>query len=154
MSRLHKSVGALLAMTILIGMLPAPVVAGESLSLDTTHKYLAFSTIGLAGATALTSGDPDIHEPLAYATAAFALSTMLTGYITHSDRFDTTDGFFTQDNSHIILGTIGALMLTTGVLLAADSYDGDKDGSVEASHAGLAGAGGMLMAIAIVDIKW
>ena len=154
MSRLRKSVGAFLAVTILIGMLPAPVVAGESFSLETTHKYLGFTTIGFAGATALTSDDPDMHEPLAYATAAFALSTLMTGYFAHGDRFDTSDGFFTQENSHMILGTIGAIMLTTGVLLAADSYDGDDDGSVEEGHAGLAGAGGLLMAIAIIDIKW
>lgn len=154
MSKFQRVIGVLLAVIIMVGLLPAQATAGESFSLEGAHKCFGFTTIGLAGATALTSGDPDIHEPLAYATAAFALSTLFTGYLSHGDRFDTSDGFFAEDNRHIMLGTIGAIMLTTGVLLAADSYDGDDNGSVEASHAGLAGAGGLLMTIAFVDIKW
>ena len=157
MSKSHRVIGVLLAVIIMVGLLPAQATAGESWNLDTTHKYFGFTTIALAGATAVTSDDMDLHEPLAYATAAFALSTVLTGYLAHGDRFDSSDGFWAEDNRHIILGTIGAIMLTTGVLLAADSYkEKDENGEEEISmgHAGMAGAGGMLMAIALVDIKW
>ena len=154
MSSTHKTVGIIVAIALVLSAIPMSASAGESLSFDNTHKYLGYSTIAFAGATALTSGDPDIHEPLAYATAALGLSTLLSGYLSHGDRFDTSEGFFSEDNRHILLGTVGALMLTTGVLLAADSYDGDDDGSVDQAHAGLAGAGGILMTIALIDIKW
>ena len=137
---------------MLIGVIPMSASAEGLFTLDKTHKFLGFGTICLAAGTAATNGDFDTHEPLAYATAAFALSTVVTGYLAHGDRFDTSDGLFTQDNSHMLAGTIGALLLTTGVLLAADSYDESTNGVDK--HAGLAIAGASLMTIAIIDIKW
>ena len=153
MSRSYRTTAVLLSVVLLLGALPVTASAGGKFTLDKAHKYLGFGTVALAGATAASNGEVDIHESLAYATAAFAISTVLTGYLSHRDRFDTSDGFFTKDNTHIMLGTVGAILLTTGVLLAADSFDEDND-SVSGGHAGLAIGGGVLMTIAIVDIEW
>jgi hypothetical protein len=141
---------------IVLTVLPLSAVAE---GFDQAHKYFGFGTIALAAATAATkpgdAGDVDMHENLAYATAACALTTVLLGTAEHRERFDLSDGLFTKDNVHIMLGTIGAIALTAGVLAAAGSYeeDGDKIKEID-SHAGLAIAGGALMTIAIIDIEW
>jgi len=69
MSRVHQSVAVLLVGIMLLGALPFSASAEGAFSLDKAHKYLGFSTIGLAGATAATNGDKETHEALAYATA-------------------------------------------------------------------------------------
>jgi drug/metabolite transporter (DMT)-like permease len=148
MSRSCKVIAVWLSVVMLLGLIPT----SASADMETAHKYLGFGTILLAGGTAATNGDFDTHEPLAYATAACALSTVITGYLAHGDRFDTGDGLFTQENSHMMAGTLGAIILTTGVILASGSYD-DADGSVD-KHAGIAMVGGALMTIAIIDIEW
>lgn len=131
---------------MLLGFVPISAHADDSLPLDKTHKYLGFGTIALAGATAATNSDEDTHEALAYATAACAVSTVLTGYLEHRDRFDLSDGLFSKENVHIITGTIGAAVLTTAVVIADDGK--------ESSHSGLGITGGVLMTLAIIDIKW
>jgi drug/metabolite transporter (DMT)-like permease len=145
----YKVTSAVVALVMLGCMMPVSAKADAARA----HKWLGFTTVALAGTTALTSSEVDTHEPLAYATAAMALSTVATGIMAHGDRFDTSEGLLTQDNSHIMLGTLGAIMLTAGVLLAADSYDEDTE-DVDMAHAGLAGAGAAMMAIAIIDIRW
>ena len=56
-----------------------------------------------------------------------AMATLWAGYEAHSDRFDWDDGLFSEDNLHIILGTIGAVACITAVAVA-DS--GDNAGSL------------------------
>ncbi len=137
-----------LAMVVLVtAFLPLSVPAGMiSDHLDMFHTCLGFGTIALAGATAATQGDDDVHEGLAVATAVFALSTVLTGYIEHSDRFDTSDGFITKDNAHILSGVLGAAALIAAVAIADDGE--------ESSHSGFGIAGGILMTFAVIDIKF
>ena len=143
----HRSIVALLLLGVmLMGLFPLSASADGLFSLDKTHKYLGFGTLALAGATVATNGDNDAHESLAYATAACALSTVLTGYLGHRDRFDLSDGLFSKDNLHIIAATAGAIALTTAVAI---SDDGE-----ESSHAGLGVTGGVLMTLAVIDIKW
>lgn len=115
-------------------------------ALEVWHKYLGYGTVVLAGVTAATNSDEDLHESIAYATTAAALSTVLTGFLTHSDRFDTYEGLLSKDNLHIMLGTLGAAMLTTAVAIADDGR--------ESSHSGLGVAGGVLMTLGVIDIKW
>lgn len=110
------------------------------------HKYLGYGTVLMAGVTAVSHSDEDFHESAAYVTAAGALSTLLTGYLAHSSRFDTEEGLLSKDNLHIVLGTLGAVILTTAVAIADD---GD-----ESSHSGLGVAGGVLMTLGVIDIKW
>jgi hypothetical protein len=110
------------------------------------HKYLGYGTIVLAGLTAVTNSNEDVHESLAYLTAGGALSTVLTGYLSHGDRFDTSQGLLSRDNLHIVFGTVGAAILTTAVVIA--------DGGKESSHSSLGVAGGVLMTLAVIDIKW
>ena len=129
-----------------IGGRVVPEYADGVFSLGNTHKYLGFGTIALAGATAATNGDKDTHEAFAYATAASALSTVLTGYLEHRDRFDPSDGLFSRENLHIMAATAGAIALTTAVAIADDGR--------ESSHSGLGVAGGILMTFAVIDIKW
>lgn len=162
MSRSRRSVGIVLLVVMALAVLPVSSFAEGFLTMEKTHKVLGFTTIALVAATAATKPGADdgvgTHESLAYATAAVALSTVLTGYLEHRDRFDMSDGLFTKENVHIMAGTVGAILLTTGVLLAADSYveksEADGGGHEIDSHAGLAMAGGALMAIAIIDIEW
>lgn len=122
------------------------VPQGGEDGLEKWHKYLGYGTVVMAGITAISSSDEDLHESVAYATAAGALSTLLTGYLAHGDRFDLEEGFFSKDNLHITMGTIGAALLTTAVVLA-------NNGS-ESSHSGLGVTGGVLMTFAVIDIKW
>jgi hypothetical protein len=140
-----------LSTVVAIAILPACVFAGDGIELDTVHKYLGYTTVALVGATAATGGgassdDHETHEALATATAVMALGTLITGYIEYSERFDTSDGLFSKDNVHILSAAIGAIALTTAVAIADDGK--------EESHSGLGVAGGLLMAVAVVDIKW
>ncbi len=155
MSRARKPIGILLLAAMILGVLPLSAVAE---GLGTAHKYFGFGTIVLAAATAATKpgnvDDVELHEGLAYATAACALTTVLLGTAEHRERFDLSDGLFTRDNVHIMLGTIGAIALTAGVLAAAGSYDDDGDKMEIDTHAGLAIAGAAIMTIAIIDIEW
>jgi hypothetical protein len=156
MSHARKPIGILLLTIMILGVLPLSAAAE---GLGSAHKYFGFGTIALAAATAATkpgdAGDVDMHENLAYATAACALTTVLLGTAEHRERFDLSDGLFTEDNVHIMLGTIGAVALTAGVLAAAGSYESDGDSIKEIdSHAGLAIAGAAIMTIAIIDIEW
>jgi len=161
MLRSRRSIGIILLGVMLLGILPMSASAEGLFSLDSTHKYLGFGTIGLTAATALTNGELDAHEPLAYATAACALSTVLTGLIAHGDRFDLSDGFFSKENLHIMAGTIGAIALTAGVAIAAGSYETSTDpvtggdiNDVDGGHSGLSATGGILMTLAVIDIEW
>jgi hypothetical protein len=139
--RAAKIVLMLLLMAILL-----PSMASAGAVTETTHKYLGYSTIILAGATAATNGDEELHETLAYVTAFSALSTVLTGYIEHSDRFDTSEGLFSKENIHIMSGVVGTALLVTAVAISDDGK--------ESSHSSFGIAGGLLMTFAVVDIKW
>ena len=115
-------------------------------ALETWHKYLGYGTILMAGVTAVSHSDEDFHESAAYATAASAISTVLTGYLAHHQRFDSHQGLLSKDNLHIVLGTLGAAILTTAVAIADDGE--------ESSHSGLGVTGGVLMTLGVIDIKW
>lgn len=114
--------------------------------LSTWHKYLGYGTVLMAGVTAATNSQESFHESAAYVTAAGALSTLLTGYLAHGHRFDMSQGLFSRDNLHIALGTLGAVVLTTAVAIADDGEEG--------SHSGLGVAGGVMMTLGVIDIKW
>ena len=96
--------------------------------------------------TAVSSSNEDVHWGAAYGTVGVAALTLTTGYIAHGDRFTLEDGLFTQDNNHIILGTIGAIGCMTAVAIA------DSEGG--GGHAGAGIFGGAAMAISIVTIRW
>ena len=115
-------------------------------SLETWHKYLGYGTILLAGITAVSNSEENFHESAAYATAAGAISTVVTGYLAHGQRFDTHQSLLSRDNLHIVLGTLGAAILTTAVAIADDGK--------ESSHSGLGVTGGVLMTLGVIDIKW
>lgn len=114
--------------------------------LATWHKYLGYGTVLMAGVTAASSSQESFHESAAYVTAAGAVSTLLTGYLAHGHRFDMSQGLFSRDNLHIVLGTLGAVALTTAVAIADDGEEG--------SHSGLGVTGGVLMTLGVIDIKW
>ena len=114
--------------------------------LESWHKYLGYGTILMAGVTAVSSSSESFHETAAYVTAAGALSTLFTGYLAHGERFDMSEGLFSETNRHIVIGTLGAVLLTTAVAMAANDDD--------SSHSGLGISGGVLMTLAVIDIKW
>ena len=110
------------------------------------HKCAGYTTAVLAGATAISSSNEDFHEAMAYATAAAALTTITSGVIEYRDRFDLSEGLFAEDNRHILTGALGALLMVTAVVIADDGEEG--------SHSSLGIAGGALMGVALIDIKW
>ncbi len=110
------------------------------------HKYAGYTTAVLAGATAISSSNEDFHEAVAYATAAAALTTITSGIMEYRDRLDLSAGLFAEDNRHILTGALGALLLVTAVVIADDGEEG--------SHSTLGIAGGALMGVALIDIKW
>jgi hypothetical protein len=110
------------------------------------HKYFGYGTILMAGLTAISSSNESFHEATAYLTAGGAVSSVVTGYLAHSSRFDMKNGLFADDNLHIILGTLGAAILTTAVITA--------DGGDESSHSGMGITGGALMTLGLIKIKW
>ncbi|PLX89040.1 MAG: hypothetical protein C0618_02670 [Desulfuromonas sp.] len=137
---------SMLAMATGEGQPVAKKTVQSGSSLQRWHKYLGYGTVLLAGTTAATKSNESLHESLAYATAAGALSTVVTGMAGHGHRFDLSEGLFTRDNLHIAMGTLGAVLLTTGVAIADDGK--------ESSHSGLAVGGGALMTLGIIDIVW
>jgi hypothetical protein len=122
------------------------VSTGGGLDAEKLHKYLGWATVALAGLTAVSSSNKNTHYAAAYSTVAASVGTLTTGYMAHGDRFTFEDGIFTEDNNHIILGTLGALGCIAAVALA-DSSGGN-------SHDGIGIVGGVAMAISVITIKW
>lgn len=123
-----------------------PKSEADFVNYETLHKYLGYTTVLLAGLTAVTSSSKDLHYGAAYGTVGAALGTLTTGYIAYSDRFNMEDEFFTEDNNHILLGTLGAIGCIAAVALA------DSEGG--GGHAGAGVFGGSAMALSIIVIKW
>lgn len=118
----------------------------SGLNYEKLHRYLGYTTLVLAGLTAVTSGNKDVHYGAAYGTVGAALGTLFSGYLAHGDRFNLKDGLFTEDNNHILLGTIGAIGCIAAVALA-DSGGGN-------SHDGIGIFGGTAMALSVITIRW
>jgi len=114
--------------------------------LESWHKYLGYGTVLMAGVTAASNSNEGFHKTAAYVTAAGALSTLLTGYMAHGEQFNLSEGIFSEPNRHIILATLGATLLTSAVVMAANDD--------ESGHSGLAISGGVMMTLGIIDIKW
>jgi hypothetical protein len=119
---------------------------GDGLDAEKLHKYLGWATVALAGLTAVSGSHKEAHYAAAYSTVAASVGTLTTGYMAYGDRFTFEDGIFTEDNNHIILGTLGALGCIAAVALA-DSSDGN-------SHDNIGIAAGAAMAISVITIKW
>lgn len=126
---------------------PKPAAStGDGLDAEKLHKYLGWATVALAGLTAVSGSHKDTHYAAAYSTVAASVGTLATGYMAHGDRFTFEDGVFTEDNNHIILGTLGALGCIAAVALA-DSSGGN-------SHDNIGIVGGAAMAFSVITIKW
>ena len=110
------------------------------------HKYLGYSTLILAGAAAVSSSHRSVHYGFAYTATGTALATCLTGYSKYGDRFNLDDGFFSEDNLHIMLGVLGTLGFATAVAIA--------DSGEETSHGGIGRTGAASMVISVIVIKW
>lgn len=116
------------------------------LSVGKLHKYLGYTTVVLAAVTAVSSGTENAHWAAAYGTVGATALTLVTGNIAYGHRFNLQDGLFSQDNTHIILGTIGAIGCIAAVFMA------DSEGG--GGHAGTGVFGGTAMALSIVTIRW
>lgn len=122
---------------------PSPLSGVNTIEL---HKYLGYTTVLLAAVAAVSSGTKSVHWAAAYGTAGVAAMTVTTGSIAHGNRFTLEDGWFTQDNTHILLGTIGAIGCIAAVAIA------DSDGG--GGHASAGVFGGAAMALSVVTIRW
>lgn len=123
-----------------------PASVKNRFTAETLHKYLGYTTVFLAGLTAVANGDNNFHYGSAYSTVAASLGAITTGYLAHGDRFTFEYGVLTEDNEHIVLGTIGAIGCIVAVILA------DEDGGN--GHDGLGVGGGVSMALSVVRIKF
>jgi hypothetical protein len=115
-----------------------PTFTGEKM-----HQYLGLATLGFVALTAISpkeEGGP--HELFGNAAAVTAGATVGTGLVYHWEDFHLSDGLTEPDNLHMMLGSIGALMMAAAVSRAP-----------EAGHPGLGIGGGALMATA-VKITW
>ncbi len=110
------------------------------------HKYAGYTTAALTVITAVSSSQESLHEAAAFATAAAALTTVVSGAVEYGDRLDLSAGLLEENNRHILVGTLGALLMVTAVAIADDGEEG--------SHSTLGIAGGALMGVALIDIKW
>jgi hypothetical protein len=119
---------------------------GDGLDAEKLHTYLGWATVALAGLTAVSGSHKDVHYAAAYSTVAASVGTLATGYMAHGDRLTFEDGVFTEDNNHIILGTLGALGCIAAVALA-DSSGGN-------SHDNIGIVGGAAMAFSVITIRW
>lgn len=115
-----------------------PTFSGEKF-----HQYLGLTTLGLVALTALSPKKEDgPHELFATAAAVTAGATVANGLIFHWEDFNFDDGFSDPDNLHMMLGTLGAMLMVAAVAQAP-----------EGGHAGLGIGGGAAMAMA-VKITW
>ncbi len=110
------------------------------------HKYLGYTTILLTGIAAASRSDKSFHYASAYTATSMGLATCYTGYIEHNDRFNLDGGLLSEDNLHILLGSLGTIGLVTSVAIA--------DSGKESSHGGIGGAGGVTMLVSVFVIKW
>lgn len=117
--------------------------AGEGID---WHKYLGYSTVGLAFATGPANSQKSLHYGLAYSAAASAVATVVTGFLQHGSELRGDSGFFGPINRHALLGGLGALAMVTGVAVA-DS--GDNSG-----HSAIAIGGSSAMLLSIIDMRW
>lgn len=127
----------------------APWLTGNN-----AHLVMGLSTIALAVATAVTPPSENrvprnrhgTHATLAKTTAGMAAGTVISGLLFHWDDLNVEDGWTDPDNLHFLLGTAGAALLGYAVAKSAASSD-------KTSHAALAEAGALGMALA-VKINW
>lgn len=107
------------------------------------HQYLGLTTLGLVALTAVLPKEEDgPHETAGTLAAIAAGATVTNGLIFHWDDFHFEDGFSDPDNLHMMLGTLGAVLMVAAVSQAP-----------EGGHAGLGIGGGVAMATAI-KITW
>lgn len=119
--------------------------AGKScgFNMASAHKYMGYTTLGLAVGAAVSSSSEDLHKSLGYAAAGMATMTCITGYLEYSDYFNMDDGL-SKTNIHIVSGVAAtAGFIVTAILGAND------DG-----HGGIGAASTVLMAVPIVVLKW
>ncbi len=113
------------------------------LDMASAHKYMGYTTLGLAVGAAVSSSSEDLHEALGYAAAGLATLTCVTGYLEYADYFNMDDGW-SKANIHIASGVAA----TAGFIVTAILGAGD-DG-----HGGIGAASTVLMVVPIVALKW
>lgn len=115
-----------------------PAFSGEKF-----HQYMGLTTLGLVALTAVLPKEEDgPHEIAGTAAAVLAGATVANGLVVHWEDFDFDDGFTDPDNMHMMLGTLGAVLMAAAISQAP-----------EGGHAGLGIGGGVAMATAI-KITW
>ncbi|MGE0075012.1 MAG: hypothetical protein AB7S52_07275 [Sphaerochaetaceae bacterium] len=112
--------------------------------LSTTHDVLGYSAV-LLGLTAglfsppLLGVDEDIHGLIGVAATTAAVLNIGVGFLNYGYRLTSSEGLFTKDNIHIVMG------ITGGVLMVVASLTGESD-----FHPIIAGLGTGLMGASIV----
>jgi hypothetical protein len=112
--------------------------------LSTTHDILGYSSVLLGLTAGLLSPpvlgvDKDIHGLLGGAATAAAVVNIGVGFLNYGYRLTTSEGLFTKDNIHIVMG------ITGGILMLVASLTSESD-----FHPIIAGLGTGLMGASIV----
>jgi hypothetical protein len=112
--------------------------------LSTTHDVLGYSAV-LLGLTAglcsppILGVDEDIHGFIGGAATTAAVMNIGVGFLNYGYRLTASEGLFTKDNIHIVMG------ITGGLLMLVASLTGESD-----AHPIIAGLGTGLMGASIV----
>jgi len=112
--------------------------------LSTTHDILGYGAVLLGLVSGLMSPplldvDEDIHGFIGGTAAVAAVLNLGVGLLNYGDRFDTSEGLFTIDNIHIVMG------ITGGILMLVGSLTGESD-----AHPWISGLATGLMGISII----
>jgi hypothetical protein len=107
------------------------------------HEYAGLTTLGLLGATILSSSDRGLHEGFGIATAVSMLATTGIGVVAHKDDiFDISEGL-KKEHWHAILGAVATIAMVATVSKAPED-----------SHAALGMIGGLTAGVSFVIAKW
>ncbi len=112
--------------------------------LSTTHDILGYSAVALGLTAGLLSPDlfdvdEDLHGAVGTAAATAAALNIGVGFLNFGDRLETSEGLFTIDNIHILMGIAG------GVLMVSAGLANESD-----PHPWLGGIGTGLMGLSVL----
>ncbi len=112
--------------------------------LSTTHDILGYSAVALgltAGllSPALLDADEDLHGAVGTVAATAAALNIGVGFLNFGDRLEASEGLFTIDNIHILMGIAG------GILMVSAGLGNETD-----AHPWLGGIGTGLMGLSVL----
>jgi hypothetical protein len=124
-------------------MVKAPKKAMGYTDYEEWHENSGYITLGLLGATMLTTWNEDIHKGFGIASAVGMAITTTLGVVAHKDTvFDLSDGW-KKEHWHSFLGAFATVAIIMAVAEAPED-----------AHAGLGMVGGISAGISYAIVEW